>query len=81
MLLCTEICMLFVGRTGRAGKSGRALTFFTEADFPYLRKSVLHLGVDFTMEFVCCSSVVLTLCTYLCFVFRLFSHDQCTNNG
>jgi len=27
-----------VGRTGRGGRSGEAITFFTEADFPHLRK-------------------------------------------
>ena len=33
-----ESIYYFKGRTGRGGRSGEAITFFTEADFPNLRK-------------------------------------------
>ena len=28
---------MFVGRTGRAGREGKAVTFFTDEDAPYLK--------------------------------------------
>lgn len=31
---------MFVGRTGRAGREGKAVTFFTDEDAPYLKMCV-----------------------------------------
>ena len=33
-------CNKFVGRTGRAGREGKAVTFFTDEDAPYLKMCV-----------------------------------------
>ena len=34
------IVFTFLGRTGRAGREGKAVTFFTDEDAPYLKMCV-----------------------------------------
>jgi len=36
-LLFANIFVLIIGRSGRAGRSGEAITFYTEEDIPFLR--------------------------------------------
>jgi ATP-dependent RNA helicase DDX52/ROK1 len=48
--LCSVLTMLSVsvGRTGRAGKEGRAVTFFTKADAGHLKTCVFSLLPSFS---------------------------------
>ena len=51
----------FVGRTGRAGREGKAVTFFTDEDAPYLKMcvyiNVLAVTRHFWQNCKCHSSI------------------------
>ena len=64
-----------IGRTGRAGKRGTAVTFFTEEDMPRLRPIANVIKVRCSKRHMCmhvCVLVFLFVCDYEYVFFCVF---------